>query len=256
MEKKMPRAKFLTLTILFFVALYIVLKLFIVYAQDLFMDNNVYNKKYNIGKVWKIESYTEEEQAQTEYFESQASLYKMKVKNYFQNFEAGDKDNNYEYYLLYDEDNKITAAFMMGEFETKMHSIHEYDDSSYYFEFNHFPLYISNILRDYFLNKNHIKTDVDLIKYIREREKEDGKFFTPIVKIKENYFFNFVETNLPNLDNVTYLEGDLEGYMYETNTFKQACILKDDKLYSLTFYKLEYFNDDMIQDVLRSLVIE
>ena len=182
MEKKMSKGKFLTLTILFYIALYIVFKLFIVYTQDLFMDNNVYQKQYNIGKVWKIEHYTEEEEAQTDYFESSTKMYKMRVKNYFEGFEPGDKDVNYEYYLQYDEEDKITAALMMGEFETKMHGIKEYDESSYYYEFNHFPFYISNLLRDYFLNKNKIKNDIDLIKYVRERKKEDGRFFTPIVR--------------------------------------------------------------------------
>lgn len=255
MSTKMSRPKFLILTCIFYICLYVVLKLFIVYTQDLFMDNDVYNKTYNIGKVLKVESYSKEQRAETDYFESNATAYKMKIKNYLTDFEAGDSDNNYEYYLLYDDENKIMAAFMMGQFETQIHNIKNYDESSYYYEFNHFPLYISNLLREYYLNKNHIKDDVDLIKYIRERKKEDGRFLTPIVKIKENYFFNFVETNLPNLDNITYIEGDLNGYMYETDTFKQACMINSNKLYCLTFYKLDYFTDDKIEDILRSLII-
>ena len=256
MENKMSRTKFIALTAIFYIIIYIVVKLFIVYTQDLFMDNDVYSKQYNIGKVLTVNSYTEEEKANTDYFESYSDSYKMKIKNYFTEFEAGDSDSNYEYYLLYDAENQINAAFMMGQFETQIHSIKNYDESSYYYEFNHFPLYISNLLREYYLNKNNITNDVELIKFIREREKEDGKFTTPIIKIKENYFFNFVETNLPSLDNVTYIEGDLTGYMYETDTYKQVCIIKNDKLYCLTFYKLDYFNDDMILDILRSLEIE
>ena len=256
MSSKMSRTKFLIITAVLYILLYIVLKLFIVYAQDLFMDNEVYDKKYNIGKVMKIVSYSTEEKNATEYYESSSPLYTMKIKNYFQGFEAGDKDQNYEYYLLYEGENNVTAAFMMGQFETQLHSIKNDDESSYYYEFNHFPLYISNILRDHYLNKHNIKNDVQLIKYIRERKKQDGRFLTPIVNIKENYFFNFVETNLPSLDNITYIEGDLNGYMYETDTFKQACIIQDDKLYCLTFYKLDYYTDEMIEDILRSLIIE
>ena len=256
MENKMPRTKFVILILLFYIFLYIVLKLFIVYTQDLFMDNQVYDKKYNIGKVLKIDAYSKEEKEETNYFESSSSHYKMKVKNYMEDFEAGDSDINYEYYLKYDDKNEIVAAFMMGQFETQIHNIKNYDESSYYYEFNHFPLYISNLLRDYYLNKYHIKNDVDLIKYIREREKLHCRFYTPIVTIKENYFFNFVETNLPDLDSITYIEGDYTGYMYEADSFKQACIIQDDKLYCLTFYKLNYFTDDKIEDMLRSIVIE
>lgn len=256
MSQNMSKPKFIILTILLYVVIYVVLKLFIVYTQDLYMDNDVYEKQYNIGKVINISSYTDEEVQNTDYFESNSSVYSMKIKNYLDGFELGDKDYNYEYYLLYDDENNIESAFMMGQFDTQIHNIKKYDESSYYYEFNHFPFYISNLLRDYYLNKHDIKNDIDLIKYIRERKKEDGRFLTPIVKIKENYFFNFVETNLPELDNITYIEGDLSGYMYETDTFQQACIIQDDKLYCLTFYKMGYFTDEMIQDVLRSLIIE
>ena len=256
MSNKMSRTKFIILTAVCYLILYIILKLFIVYAQDLYMNNDVYDKKYNIGKVLTVDTYTKEQQKETDYFKSSATDYSMKVKNYFEGFEAGDSDVNYEYYLHYDNENNVDAAFMMGQFETQIHNIKNYDESSYYFEFNHFPLYISNLLREYYLNKHEIKTDIDLIKYIREREKEDVKFLTPIVKIKENYFFNFVETNLPNIDNITYIEGDLTGYMYEMDSYKQACIIKGDKLYCLTFYKLDYFTEEKIEDILKSLVIE
>lgn len=256
MDTKLSRIKFLILVTIFYILLYVVLKLFIVYTQDLYMDNQVYDKTYNIGKVLQISSYTKEEQEQTEYFETSSDNFKMKVKNYFKDFELGDSDYNYEYYILYDDTNNVSSAFMMGQFETQLHYIKTYDESSYYYEFNHFPLYISNLLREYYLNKYKIKDDVDLIKFIRERKKINCNFITPIVTIKENYFFNFVETNLPELDNITYLEGDLEGYMYETDSFKQACIIKNDKLYCLTFYKLDYFTEDKIEDVLRSLIIE
>ena len=255
-EKKMPRSLFLTLVIVFYLFLYIVFKFIIVFTQDLYMDNEIYEKEYSIGKVLKINLYSESERASTDYFSNTSSSYHFKVKNYFDGFEAGDMDSNYEYYLRYDDENKVEAAFMMGQFNTQMYNIYNYDESSYYSEFNHFPLYISNMLRDSFIKKHNIHNDLDLIRYIRERKKIDCNFFTPILTIKENYFFNFVETALPELDNVTYIEGDIEGYMYETASFKQVCILRGDKIYCLTFYKLDYFTDDMITDIIRSVVIE
>ena len=256
MENKMSRPKFLILITVFYLILYIVLKIFIVYAQDLYMKNEVYETTYNIGKVLKINSYTEEEKSSTDYFSSNSDVYKMKVKNYFTNFESGDSDTNYEYYLLYDENNNIVAAFMLGQFDTQMHNIHSLDEASYFSEFNHFPLYISSILRNYFLDKNNIHNDIDLIKFIRQRKRLDCRFTTPIVKIKENYFFNFVETMFPELKNITYIEGDLEGYIIEREEFKQVCIIKNNRLYCITFFKLDYFTDDVINDILRSLVIE
>ena len=100
MSNKMTRPKFIILTLIFYVFLYIVLKLFVVYVQDLFMDNEVYKIQYNIGKVLTINTYTKEEKENTEQFESNAKDYKIKIKNYFQDFEAGDKDITYKDALL------------------------------------------------------------------------------------------------------------------------------------------------------------
>lgn len=256
METKSSRRRFLIFALVFYIMLYIFLKLIIVFTQDLYMDNTVYDKKYSIGKVLKIKSYTEEEKEKTDYFVNTSNRYTVKIKNYLNNFEAGDADDYYEYYLLYNDESKVEAAFMIGQFNTQLYNINNYSEASNYYEFNHFPQYISNILRKSFIKKHNINNDIDLIKYIREREKIKCNFFTPIITIKENYFFNFVETNLPDLERITYIEGDLEGYMYETESYKQACIIKDNKIYCLTFYKLGYFTDDIIKDVLQSLVIE
>lgn len=256
MEDKMNRIKFITLIMLMYIALYVIFKLLIVYVQDVYMRNDVYDKEYNIGNILNIKSYTKEEQEKTDYFQNESNSYKIKIKNYLNNFEQGDKDESYEYQIYYNEENKVNAAFMVGQFDTKMSAINSKSEESIFYEYNHFPLYISETLRDSFIKKHNIENDVDLIKYIRERKKIKCTFTTPIVDIKENYFYNFIETSLPNLEKITYLEGDLEGYIYEGNDSKQACIIKDNKLYALTFFKLSYFTDEIIEDILRSLIIE
>lgn len=256
MIEKMSRKTFIIVIIIFFILLYVGLKLIIVYCQDLFMSNEVYDKEYGIGKVMNIEAYSMDERNETDYFSNRSDAYKMKIKNYFDDFELGDSDSNYEYYMHYNEDSKVDAAIMLGQFDSQLSNIDKFDKDSPYYEFNYFPLYISSFLRGRYLDKYNIKNDVDLIKYIRNRKKNDCTFITPITTIKENYFFNYIETVLPDLDTITYLEGDLEGYMFETDSYKQACVIKDDKLYCITFYKLDYFDDDKIQDILNSLIIE
>ena len=256
MEEKLSKRKFLNLVIIFYIILYIIFKLTLVYFQDLYMSNDIYEKEYGIGNVINISSYSKDEKKKIDYFSNKSDLYKMKVKNYFNDFEAGDYDSNYEYYMLYDEDENIEAIFMMGMFDTNYSKIFLYNSDSIFYEFNYFPLYISYYLRDNYLKKYNINNEIDLIKYVRKRKKSDCNFFTPISKIKENYFFNFVENSFPDLSNITYIEGDFNGYIYEVNDYKQACILKDDKLYCLTFYKLNYFDDDKIIDILKSLEIE
>ena len=256
MIEKISRKTFIVLLIVFYLAIYAGLKLVIVYCQDLFMSNEVYDKEYGIGKVMNITTYSTSQRNNTNYFSNKSDAFKIKIKNYFDNFELGDSDTNYEYYMLYSDNNKVDAAIMLGQFDTQLTNIDKLDKDSPYYEFNYFPLYISGFLRDRYLEKYNIKNDVDLIKYIRNRKKVDCSFMTPIIKLKENYFFNYIETVLPDLDNITYLEGDFEGYMFETESYKQACIIKNDKLYCVTFYKLDYFDDDKIQDILNSLIIE
>ena len=252
-EEKMSRTTFLIIVGVSYLVLYFILKVFIVFTQDLFMNNEVYKKTYNEATVLKIEKSNEEN---IDYFTSKSDKFKIKVKNYFDGFELIEQDNNYESYALYNDDNLVKAVFVMGEYDTQIYNINNYNEDSYYFEFNHFPLYISDITRKHYLKKYNINDDVDLIKFIRERKKVNCNFFTSILKIKENYFFNFVELALPELDNITYLEGDLEGYIIPGEDFKRAFVLKNDKLYCFTFHKLDYFSDDVIKDILSSMIIE
>lgn len=251
------KKKKLIIIIAFFIILYIVLKGIIVYIQDLYMSNEVYNKEYGIGDVINVVSYTKEERDNTEYFSNKSTKYSIKIKNYFNNFESGDSDDNYEYYMLYNDANNVEAAFMFGYNNTQLYDIKNNSGTdNVYYEFNYFPLYISNVLEKFYLKKYDIKNDIDLIKHIRERKKVECNFFTPIFKIKENYFFNYIETSLPPIDKITYIEGDLEGYIFEMDNYKQVCIIKNGMIYNLTFFKLDYFTDDVIEDVLRSVVIE
>ena len=248
MESQMSRKNFIIFLTLFYVFLYIVLKLFIVFTQDLFMNHEVYDKTYNIGNVEKITT-TSSENPFVVSFDKNS----IKFKNVFQNFALEEQENNYQSYAFYGDDGLVKAVFMVGEYETQLHNIHSYNEDSYYYEFNHFPLYISDLLKKHYLKKYNIEDDIDLIKFIRERKKIKCNFFTPVTKIKENYFFNFVELALPNLDQITYLEGDLNGYMFEGDNYKRVFLLKNDKLYCLTFHKLDYFTDDLIYEILSSI---
>ena len=251
-ENQMSRRNFLIIVGICYLVLYFILKVFIVFTQDLFMNHDVYSKSYNVGDVLVIEKSSEE----VERFSNKSDSFNISMKNYFDNFEMEDQESNYEAYAYYGDDNIVKAVITMGVYDTQLHNIQNYSEDSYYFEFNHFPLYISDITRKHYLNKYHISDDVDLIKFIRERKKINCNFFTPISTIKENYFFNFVELALPPLDNITYIEGDLEGYIIKENDYKRAFILENNKLYCISFYKLDYFTDEVIEDILKTLVIE
>ena len=256
MKKDKSKKAVITIAIIGYIILYILIKLIIVYCQDLYMSNEIYENEYGIGKLLKITKYTNEQRLETNYFENKNSNYKIKIKNYFDKFEQGEYDNDYEYYMLYNEDDKVEAAFMMGKTNTQIENIKNgYKDTPYY-EFNYFPLYISKYSRIRFLSKHKINDDVALIKYLRQRKKIDPTFTTPLLSIKENYFFNYIEASQTNLESVTYIEGDYYGYIKEYENNKQVIIIKDDNAYYLTFYNLSYFSEEKIKDILESLLIE
>lgn len=96
--------------------------------------------------------------------------------------------------------------------------------------------------RKYFLLKNDINDDVDLLKFVKKNYYLKSNIFSSKREIQENYAFNlFVDVVLPaNKDSSTdIISGDYNGYMYKTNTDKglviNANIIRNDKLYSFMF---------------------
>ena len=65
MIEKMSRKTFIIIVVIFFILLYVGLKLIIVYCQDLFMSNEVFDKEYGIGKVMNVETYTIDKRNET-----------------------------------------------------------------------------------------------------------------------------------------------------------------------------------------------
>ena len=234
----------------FYIILFIFFKFGIVYLTDNFMNNDITNKSYGIGEVLNATKYNKEQIKETDYLK-----YKnFKIKNYIEDFELEDEDYNYKYYTNTNMDKN--TALMIGIFPTRIDEINNYDKDSIYVELNHFPIYISKTSRNKYLEKHDIKNDVDLIKYIRSREKHKYNVFTPTTKIKEEYFYNFIEYNLPNLDKVYYIEGDRTGYIFVDDDMKQISIIDKDKLYVIRIYNLDYFNDEVIEDMINSIVIK
>ena len=217
--------------------------------SDNFMNNDITNKTYGIGEVITSEKYSKDKIKETNYLKYK----EFKIKDYIEDFELDDSDYNYQYYVNTKMDKN--TALMIGIFQTRIDEINNYDKDSIYVELNHFPIYISKTSRNKFLEKHNIKNDVDLIKYIRSREKHKYNIFTPTTKIKEEYFYNFIEYNMPSLDKIYYIEGDKTGYIFVDDDMKQISLIKNDKLYVIRLYNLEYFNDEVIKDIINSAII-
>ena len=108
------------------------------------------------------------------------------------------------------------------------------------------------------LERNNIKDDTDIIKYLIKNKDKSVDIFKGIKDIKENYFVKtFISFILPQGESVTIINGDVKGYMINFNdNAKFVTITNKDKSYNITFVKSTYFNDDYVRELLSTIVFE
>jgi hypothetical protein len=67
----------------------------------------------------------------------------------------------------------------------------------------------------------------------------------------------FAYKGFPTLESVTLIKGDYTGYILNTDMgIKECSILKNGKRYFLTFINAGYFNDELIKEILNTVVID
>ncbi len=240
----MKKSIFILLLVGFYFVLFILFKVVLVYNSDLYMDNKVYDKKYNIGKTLTINR---------KEINNKYEVLNIEFENELDNFKVIESNNNY----IRLDNEKEKASLILSITPTVTSTIGDSDIDSTFRELYYYPMYISETLRNHCLDKHNIKNDVDLIKYIRKRKKKEVSIFTPSTIIKEDYLFNFIEASIyNNIDNITYLENEKNGYILEFNTYKDAKVIVNDKLYNIVFVNLDYFNDDRIYNILSTMNIK
>ena len=151
---------------------------------------------------------------------------------------------------MYDSNNKIKASFWIGSDKTFIDLLK-----------NDYVLYgsLEKINSGYFdklLKKRSINNDVDLFKYLAKKSKEKPNIFTSISDMKEIYASKYLISILFfGSDGITLIDGDYNGYIFNTKILKEVSILYKGKRYILTFFGLDYFTDDVLKDELNSIVI-
>ena len=106
-------------------------------------------------------------------------------------------------------------------------------------------------------NEKGIVDDVTLFKYIIELEKEEINVLTNAEEMKENYSLKKGIAELINtFEDITFIDGDLYGFILEMENTREVHLLEEDKMYTLSFVNDEYWNDEKIYEILDTLVIE
>lgn len=185
------------------------------------------------------------------------SFKNVKVKNYFKDFKEAknlDTSGNSVKYVLYNDDNKLIASFWITISETlttKFKSNLDIDNK----EIDK----LKEVNRENFLKKNNIRNDIDLFKFLESKKDINNNIFTNINEMKENYLIsNFVESNVPEVNNITLIDGDYDGYIFKITAIgtKEYNLIYSGKIYSFTFIGTDYFSDDYINEILNTVIIE
>lgn len=109
-----------------------------------------------------------------------------------------------------------------------------------------------------FLDKNNIKDDIDLLKYIKDNYYLNSNLFTSSVSIKNNYIINeFALAALPEFESITLINGDkVKGYIVNTKSttnIKEIHLLYNDNQYIILLSGDEITNINFIKSLLESI---
>lgn len=253
-KEKMSRKKFLIIVCSLYFIFYVVCKLFLLFALDVFTNSDLLELKYFDAETVKLElnKNVNKEMMIDDFYINTIKLDNFEEANYIE-------EDSYEAYeFLYETGNEENAYLYLGKNDNLITKINDYDENSIFYSLNHFPVYLSDIAKKSYFNKYDIEDEVDLIKYIRTREKKTSNLFTPIYTIKERYFFYLIENNIPNINSsFKYIEGTYKGYVYRTyNMVYYVFDVGNGEIRFLTLYNLDYFTDEKINEILSNLVIK
>lgn len=177
----------------------------------------------------------------------------IKIKNDFNDFKKiSGSENETDKYLLYDNDNKVKAAFWM---EVTDSYVEKFKTDKTLFGVDNKKIsskYITNFFKD-----NNIKNDIDLFNFLKEKKDVKNNIFTTVNKMKENYMIQyFTVVSMPTIDGITLINGDYSGYILNlTSSGKEVSILKGNKRYAFIFLHSKYFTDECINDLISTIII-
>ena len=179
----------------------------------------------------------------------------IKIKNDFKNFtklEEPATTENFVKYALYDENNETIAAFFMGKESFTYEEAFKND--IYIYAEDHEQL--TKINRPDILKRNNINDDIDLINYIIKNKNNKNTIFTSVKQMQENYVTKFFSTIVFPKGSITLIEGDYNGFIFNTDNIKECHIIDNGQKYIFTFIKIDYFSDEKIYELLNTIEID
>ena len=110
------------------------------------------------------------------------------------------------------------------------------------------------------LDKNNIKDDVDLLKYIKSNYYFKSNIFTCTKTMRNNFILNnLILVAYPEFESITLINGSLKGYIVNTTStanVKDIHLLHDNNQYIITLSGEEITNVEFINNLLKSISFE
>lgn len=235
----MSRRKFLIITFFLYVLLYVILKCILLFNVDLYSMSHI-SKYRTIGYVKSGIN-----RCSDCFNDKKKNIY---IKNYFKDFDYVDESGGVEFYL------KDDSSLYIGRGKSLLSDLNNYSEDSIFYELDHYPIYVSRTLREHIIKKYNIKNDMDLIKVARNNYK-NSSFTDSVIKIKENYFFNYINNITYNSGDIVYINGKYKGYIKSDNNSYQITITFKNVNYYIILVNKKYFNKDMVYDIVSSIYI-
>ena len=177
----------------------------------------------------------------------------IKIRNDFKDFvkKVDENINDYERYMLYDENKNIKAVFMIGKNSTYTYILR--NNPTYFIDDKRFsPDSVVKIL-----DENNITNDIELFEFLKKNMNRKANIFTSIKKMREYCTIQYLAAiMLPTVESLSKIDGDYDGFIYNLKYGKEANILIGDDKYTFTFFKKDYFTDDYIKELLNTVVID
>lgn len=169
-----------------------------------------------------------------------------------------DDFSNYEYngyfYIKKNENNNVDAAFSINKSDEYYMTLCDENLN----DENDKTILFNEEDRKKFVQENNIKSDIDLLKYIKEHYYLKSSIFNSIKTLKNNYIINSFVSSIPISEDENYtttlINGDVTGYINNINVqTKEIHILHDNKQYIIVLLGKEFTNNDYVISLLKSI---
>ncbi|MCH5167046.1 MAG: hypothetical protein J1F35_04050 [Erysipelotrichales bacterium] len=231
--------KMLLIILAIILVIYIVFKGFLFFVYDLTKvqeNTNVYNF---------IKSFNPEERItvkKTDLGKDYFTYDCLKIKDEFELYEEN-INSNFKVYILKDTNDKVV-----------FNKIPSNETLNLILDMSKDNVLAYDLTKEF--ENNKINTTYKAYEYLISNANDDINIFSSINKIRKIQTINFIaNSTFGNLTKLTLIDGDYDGYIWETYGVKEIFINDGEYSYTITIFSLDY-SDEQIAHLISTIEFE